>query len=707
MKRISLIALMGALLLLSVGAKEGMWMPLLIEKLNYDDLKANGFKLSAEDIYSVNQACLKDAVVIFGGGCTAELVSEEGLILTNHHCGFGEIQKHSSVKHNYVKEGFWAKKRSEELPNDDLSVHFLKEIIEFTPKILSGVPSGLEMVQEREFINNRIDSLEQVISDSLNLQASIENFFGGNEFYLFLYREFTDVRLVGAPPEAIGNFGGDTDNWVWPRHTGDFSIFRIYTSPDGEPADYAIENIPYKAKRFLQISAKGVNENDFTMVLGYPGSTQEYLYSAELSLFNDKVYPMSIKLRTGRLDIIDNARKNDEKIYIQYATKKQRISNAWKKWKGVLYGFDRFKAIEKRKDYEMWLLENAGEYKLQLQELYESFDDVYLGYAPYLFSQRYYHENLLQIEPLKFFYTNLIHLGADRSKEDIDAFYKSAEDYFKDYNAELDMELNQFLFAEVYKSMSDEYIPDVLLENQHPKKFNKYIKQLYTKSVFTNKDRFNQAFEKFTNGNTAVFLNDPVAILYKQVADLYHGDINEGYVYYKAQLENLYKEYIPLIQAIDDTRPIYPDANFTMRMTYGKVEGYSPQDATTYYPQTYLDGVIEKSHIGYHDYVVPSKLLELFESGDFGKYANEDGKMPVCFIASNHTSGGNSGSPVLDAEGRLIGINFDRTWEGTMSDYNFDEEICRNISVDIRYVLFIIDKFAGSGYLLDEMDIVW
>jgi hypothetical protein len=713
MKKTSLIAVLSILLVAgSVQAKEGMWIPLLIEKLNYDDLKANGFKLTAEDIYSINQACLKDAVVIFGGGCTGEMISSNGLLLTNHHCGYNEIQQHSTLENNYLKEGFWAASTEEELPNDDLDVLFLVEIKEYTHEIFNNLNKGADLEEERIAIEVRIDSLEGVISDSLNMKASIEKFFYGNDYYLFLYNQYTDVRLVGAPPNTIGNFGGDTDNWVWPRHTGDFSLFRVYSGPDGKPADYSKENIPYTPKKHLTISAKGIKENDFTMVLGYPGKTQEYLYSAGLEIIASKIYPGNIALRDGRIEIIDQARRNDDKVYIQYASKHRRVSNAWKKWEGVLYGFNRFNVIEKRKNYETWLLENAGNKKAALQELFGLFDDAYVGYEPYAVAKDYYRESAFAIEPVGFYIRKIAkHIPqlAEKDKKDevLTRIKKAASLYFKDYNIEIDKSLTTFLLQEYRNNLGEEFQASTIVEKSSAFELEKYIETLYEKSILTDSNRFKRAVRKLADGDFSAFNDDPFIMLANEFNQVNTLDVLEGYNYYADQLNNLYKEYLPMIQAIDTTRPIYPDANFTMRMTYGKVEGYSPRDAVNYNYQTYLQGIIDKESLGYHDYDVPEKLKQLYYDKDYGRYATADGRLPVCFVASNHTSGGNSGSPILDAEGRLIGINFDRTWEGTMSDFNFDEEICRNISVDIRYVLFIIDKFADSGYLLEEMDIIW
>lgn len=691
---------------LNLGAKEGMWIPMLVDQLNYDDLKANGFKLEAEDIYSINQGSLKDAIVIFGGGCTGEVVSEKGLLFTNHHCGFGIIQRHSTLENNYLREGFWAMSQEEELVNPGLTVKFLVKMVEFTDPVLKDIDKSLPAHEQRPHILKKIEELELAIQDTSKYLASIEKFFEGNQYYLFLYQEYKDVRLVGAPPMSIGNFGGDPDNWVWPRHTGDFSVFRIYGDANGEPAEYSEDNIPITPKKHLPVNAKGVKPGDFTMVLGYPGSTQEYLYSRQLEFVNSDLYPARISTRDGRLEIIDRARSKDEMIYIQYASKQKRISNAWKKWKGVLYGFNKFDVIEKRKNYENWLLENAGERKSELEELYEMYEDTYIGFEPYWLAQDLFRESVSPIEP---FTLNRMVVQAinEGNQELLENALSKSNGFFKDYNVDIDVQLTKFLLWNFRSSLGEEFHPATLKSLNSKELLEEWVENAYSKSVFTNKERFEKAIQKAKSGKYTEFEKDPFYILFNEFAIIISEQILENYEYYRGQLDNLNKEYILLIKAIDTENPIYPDANFTMRMTYGKVEGYSPGDAVVYHYQTYLDGIMQKEAIGHEDYEVADKLKELYENKDYGKYATEEGKLPVCFIASNHTSGGNSGSPVINAEGHLIGINFDRTWEGTMSDYNFDEQICRNISVDARYVLFIIDKFAGAGYLLEEMDIIW
>lgn len=708
--RVIVIVLIIALQLQSI-AKEGLWMPVLIEKLNYDDLKASGFKLSAEDIYSVNQASLSDAIIIFGRGCTGGVVSNEGLLLTNYHCGFGQVQKHSSVENNYIHEGFWAKSKKEELPNKGLTVKFLIRIDDFTSQILEGIDAGLTYKEKQPLIQKAIKKYEKAIEDTSDYLASIEKFYYGNEYYLFLYNEFRDIRLVGAPPEFLGEFGGDTDNWIWPRHTADFSVFRIYSGPDGKPAPYSKENVPYKPQKALALSAKGIQEGDFTMVLGYPGTTTEYLYSEELKLYNDVIYPNRIKLRTGRLEIIKAARNADEDVYIKYAVKQRRIANAWKKWIGVLYGFNRYKVIDQRKAYERKLMAIAGSKKQELQDIYSVYEDVYQGFNDYKMAMDYFGESIIAIEPFKLANSVKSTINAsitDKTDTETTGRLKSVgTSHFTDYIGEIDSKLTKFLLKSYLEDMDESLIPEDLMEKYKQGVLNDYINRLYEKSVFTSKARFNEALEKYSKGKVKVLLEDPVYLLFETFVNIYMEELIEDYEYYAQEIQNLNNIYIGMLQAIDKERKFYPDANFTMRLSYGKVEGYSPSDAVEYEYQTYLKGFVEKVTAGADDYLIDDKLMQLYEEKDFGKYATKDGNLPLCFIASNHTSGGNSGSPVLDAEGNLLGLNFDRTWESTMSDYNFDENICRNITVDIRYILFIIEKYAEAGYLLDEMDILW
>ncbi len=713
MKRIRfMVVLLIMLAAKPLFSREGMWLPVLIEQINYADLQARGFMLTAEEIYSVNKACLTNSVMIFGGGCTGELISKDGLILTNHHCGFPEIQQHSTLEKNYIRDGFWAANRSEELPNPELSVSFLTSMADITHQVLNGLDTIRNAITRKERIETRIDSLEKAMIDSLQLEVSIESFFYGNTYYLFTYKVYNDIRLVGAPPESIGSFGGDTDNWVWPRHAGDFALFRIYTDTDGKPAPYSEQNIPYQPQKFLTISARGIEEDDFTMVLGFPGSTQQYLYSGALELIRNKLYPHSIALRDGRLEIIDEARLADELVYIQYASKHQRISNAWKKWKGVLYGFDRYAVIEMRKQYEAELLAGAGTHRPVLDSLYKAFSSNYSEYEPYFLARNLFSEAIWAIEPIRFYAqirNNLLDIetGSVEVQKMVEELAAAAQSYFTDYNPKVDKELTSFMLNYFNKNASGTFQPARFSSLSSEDAWKNYIDELYSKSVLTDSVRFEKALTNISKDNVKAFRNDPFVQLFQELLAVHNNLLIGGYEFYTARLDSLYRIYVSLLPQIDTSRLIYPDANFTLRLTYGNVSGYSPRDAHIYHFQTYAEGILEKSAMDFPDYKAPERLIELVRQKDFGPYATTEGKLPVCFIASNHTSGGNSGSPVLNKYGQLVGINFDRTWEGTMSDFYFSDAICRNISVDIRYVLFLIDKFAQSSYLFNEMEIVW
>jgi hypothetical protein len=690
-------------------SKEGLWIPYLIQE-NYESLAASGFKLTPQDIYAINKASLSDAVVIFGRGCSGAVVSDQGLLFTNYHCGFGQVQKHSSVDNNYLKDGFWAKNPDEELPNPGLSVKFLISIQEFTSEVLENVDKSLTYDKQLPLIEELISNMEKAIEDTSDYLASIESFYGGNEYYLFLYNEFTDIRLVGAPPESLGAYGGDTDNWVWPRHTADFSVFRIYSDSNGKPAVFSEENVPYKPKNKFKVSARGVSPGDFTMVMGYPGRTDEYLYSSELELIDEFIFPDRIKLRSGRLKIIEEARHKNQDIYIKYAVKQSRIANGWKKWKGVLYGFNRFNVIQKRKEYENWLLLNAGKYKSQLSDLYEIYDDVYLGLKPYKIATGYFQEAAFVLEPFSLVEKTIMTLNKSSSEieqKQIEYLRNAAVGHFKNYDFNLDKKLTQFILSSLIMDIDESLVPDAISQFKEKEGLKEFVSEMYEESIFTDLKRFQNAINKLEKGKTKIIYEDVLFKLITDFAHIYQEQLIEDFEYYNSQINNLNKQYISLIQKIDTGRGFYPDANFTMRVSYGEVNGYSPSDAVNYHCQTFLKGMIEKNVTGEPEFELPESMIKLHETKDYGKYADGSGRLPLCFLASNHTSGGSSGSPVMDAYGRLVGLNFDRTWESTMSDYNFDEKICRNISVDMRYILFIIDKFAQAGYLLDEMDIVW
>ncbi len=705
-------------ILISMGsfAGEGMWIPSLLSHFNIDDMHEKGFRLSAGEIYSINNSSLKDAVIIFGGGCTAELISDQGLIITNHHCGYRRIQSHSTVENNYLKNGFWAENRSQELSNPGLTATFLVRIEDVTEKVLKDVKKGMSETERQMVIDDAIHDIEKEAIEGKNHEAVTKPFYYGNEYYMFIYKTYKDLRLVGAPPSSIGKFGRDTDNWMWPRHTGDFSLFRIYADENNEPAEYSEENVPYQPKKYMKISLKGFEKGDFTMVMGYPGSTEQYLTSHAVKLITETRNPHRIKLRDIRLEVMEKYMDKSEAIKIKYAAKQSGVSNSWKRWKGEIRGLKRYKAIEKKRNLEEnfvdWA-ESSKKNKKKYGDLVESFEEVYDSYKPYALSRDYFIETGYRgIELSRFAYRFRELFSVEKEevlKVEIDEFRSSAREFYKDYVVDIDREICPKLLKAYHDNISEQFHPEVFaeVEEEYAGSFVQYAQNMFNQSLFTDSSQFFDFLDEYKLADSTDIMNDPAYKLAESFWGTYRKEISPGFQSHHVTLDSLYRIYVQGLRDMTEDEVFWPDANFTMRVAYGQVKGYEPRDAVKYHYQTTLDGVIQKNRKGIKDYAVPDKLKELYEAEDFGRYAMKSGEMPVCFIATNHTSGGNSGSPVLNANGHLIGVNFDRNWEGTMSDIMYDPSQCRNITLDIRYALFIIDKFAGASHLIDEMDIIY
>jgi hypothetical protein len=690
----------------------GMWIPSLLKGMNETEMRNLGMKISADDIYSVNHSSLKDAVPHFDGGCTAEVISPKGLILTNHHCGYDNIQSHSSVEHDYLTDGFWAYKMEDELPNKDLFVTFIVKIEDVTNKVLEGVVNLPTEAEKQKKIQENISMLSKTLPKEAWQENSIRTFYDGNQYILFLTETFRDVRLVGAPPSSIGKFGSDTDNWVWPRHTGDFSLFRIYADKNNRPAEYSKDNVPYTPKHFFPVSVKGVQENDFTMVMGYPGRTQEYLPSYAVEQIMNSLDPARIEVRDRALKVQDGFMRKDNAIKIQYASKYASVANYWKKWIGEVKGLKKSNAVGIKQKFEKDFSEKINKAGKQAEygTLLAEFKTNYEAIAPYALAREYYTEVVLRNTEILSFGYRLYQLEQVYNTKGEQAFndrktnlIAGFEPLYKDFNANVDEKVFEQLISLYAKKSPQQFLPETV-KNINP--------EYSAKTIFTNSKLTSyNGLKELLQGDTKTVLEklnqDSAFILVKTIADAYTKNVAPKYDELNLKNIALQRTYMKAILELSPkSARIFPDANSTLRVTYGKVKGYQPNDAVTYAPMTYLDGVMEKYVPGDYEFDVPKKLIDLYNAKDYGQYADKNGKMPVAFIATNHTTGGNSGSPALDANGNLIGLNFDRVWEGTMSDIHYDPSICRNIMVDIRYVLFIVDKYAGAKNLIEEMKLV-
>ncbi len=697
-------------------ADEGMWLPQLLEQLNEKRMKSLGMKISAKDIYNVNKGSLKDAIVSFGGFCTGEVISDQGLVLTNHHCGFASIQSHSTIDNNLLRDGFWAKNLGMELPNPDLFVTFIVRIDDVTKAILTNVTDNMSEREKQKTIAKNMDALKKATPVESYQDILIRAFFDGNQYYRFITETYKDVRLVGAPPSSIGNFGKDTDNWTWPRHTGDFSMFRIYADKKNKPAGYSPDNVPYKPKKSLTISLKGTKENDFTMIFGFPGRTQEYLPAIAVEEIVNSSDPIKIDIRTNALGIMDKYMRSDEGIKIQYAKKYASIANAWKKWQGEVLGLTKTDGVGKKKKYEaefLKLLNTNPTLKSKYQHVLPEITEAYKEIKPYNYAKDVYIETTGKIE-LYSLINRINALRIERDKKEKGRYSEKLineinqlPDFFKDYNKQVDKDLFAAMMQMYVEKNDPAFVSPQILERV--KTFNydykKWAEDVYAKSAFVNREQVMNLLKNNPDELYNLAATDVMGQIVSECGSFYNKNVKVNGDRLQEKINDLQRSYMQAQMAVMKSKTFYPDANSTLRVAYGNVKGFYPADGKYYYPFTYLDGVMEKYVPGDYEFDVPQKLRELYKAKDYGQYS-VNGKVPVCFIASNHTTGGNSGSPALDANGNLIGLNFDRAWEGTMSDINYDPSICRNIMVDIRYVLFIVDKFAGAKNLIDEMKMV-
>jgi len=697
-------------------ADEGMWLPQLLGQLNEKQMKGLGMKISASDIYNINKGSLKDAIVSFGGFCTAEVISDKGLILTNHHCGFDAIQNNSTLDHNYLRDGFWAKNNGEELPNAGLFATFIVRIDDVTKEALAGVTADMDERSRQSQIDKNIAALRTSIKKETYQDVMVRAFFEGNQYFAFVTETYRDIRLVGAPPSSIGNFGKDTDNWMWPRHTGDFSMFRIYAGPDGKPAPFSPNNVPYKPKKSLSISLDGMAKNDFTMVFGFPGRTMEYLPSVAVEQIVTMNDPAKIAIRDKALLVMDQAMRKDEGIKIQYASKYANVQNSYKKWQGEILGINRTKAVEKKRAYEAEFQKRVNanpKWKAAYGNLLDELNTAYAEFGPQNLARDYYTEVVARIELFAIAsQLNRLQNALDRNgekgfTETLPGVKQRLQELYGEYNADVDKRLFASLMEVYATSLDKNKLPAELkkLIDKGDNNYSKMADKLYDDSDLDEPKKLMDALEKDPKAVLQKFRQSDVYKLQSDITTAYNTQTGTPVGALQARINTLQRKYMQAQMEVFAEKKFYPDANSTLRVAYGKVAGYEPRDGVEYDTYTYLDGVMEKYKPGDYEFDVPKKLQELYKAKDYGQYGS-GGKMPVCFIATNHTTGGNSGSPVLDAYGNLIGLNFDRVWEGTMSDLNYDPSICRNIMVDIRYVLFIVDKYAGATNLIKEMKLV-
>ena len=718
MKKITVI-LFAFILAIPFGMKanEGMWLPMFISRLNYADMQKEGLQLTAEEIYSINHSSLKDAIVMLSGGsCTAEIISTQGLTLTNHHCAFGAIQSNSTPEHDYLTDGFWAMSKDQELQAQGMTASFLVRMEDVTELINSELTDDMSDDDRNRTIAKIADSLETVAAEEGKYDVDVKSFFEGNEFYLFVYVTYKDVRLVGAPPSSVGKYGGDTDNWMWPRHTGDFSLLRIYSGQDGNPAGYSADNIPLVPKHSLPVSLEGVKENDFAMIMGYPGSTDRYLTSWGVKQAVDLDQPARVKIRGKKLEIYKKYMNQSDATRIKYASKYARVSNYWKYFIGQTAQLKKNHVFEKKQAIEAefadWASQDAN--KDKYGEALKNIEDGYKMQQPYVLTSTYFGEAIVGSEILLFSYrANGLQMALSKGEPDatkVDKLIQNLKSrsakHFKDYDASIDKEVTAAMLEMYYNDLAKDQQPQYFLDLVSKKKgdFTAISEELFEKSIFSSEEKMEEFF--VSSKQLKILEKDPARKLMGALLAKYRGIMGGEYSESYALLEKGNRLFVDGLRKMNPDKKYYPNANSTMRLTYGKVLPYSPYDAVHYDFATTLDGVMEKMDNNNPEFVVPQKLVDLYNDKNYGQYANADGTMPVCFLTNNDITGGNSGSPTINAKGHLIGAAFDGNWEAMSGDIFFEQNIQRTIVVDIRYVLFIIDKYAGATNLIDEMNLV-
>lgn len=689
-----------------------MWLPTLLKAVE-GDMRTEGLQLSADDIYSINQGSLKDAVALFGGGCTAEVVSTKGLIFTNHHCGHGAIQAHSTLAHNYLRDGFMATTLADELPNPGLSVTFIERMEDVTRRMSAVVRDGMNEQQREDAQRTEGAKIIREVADTSRWDAVVKPFNYGNSWFLILSRTFRDIRLVAAPPSGIGEFGGDADNWMWPRHTGDFSVFRIYAAPDGTPAPFAHDNIPFTPRRSLVIDRAGAREGEFAMVYGFPGSTEYFIPARAVKDLVEVTDPVRIAMRTASLAVIDAAMAGDPGLKIQYAGMQRRIANGWKKWQGEVQGLDQLDALGLKRAEEAEFRKRAAGLP-EYQGIVDRMDGTYAKLAPFAKAREVYAEFNRNGAVLPRFAAGFSKLADPRRDwprterdQEITRLKALARAFFRNNN----MEVDRGMFAAQLPIALREQVPAMAppqfleAERQYHGDAHRLANDLYARSIFSDSVKLLALLDHFTPKAAKRLAKDPAFRWGTDANTAYDRFVAPRFAAISDSLQADLRLWTKGLIDLFPEKNRWPDANLTLRLSYGRVEGAMPRDGVLYTPFTTLDGVMAKNDPSDPEFTVPQKLIDLYKAKDFGPYAI-NGVMRTCFLASLHTTGGNSGSPVLNGEGRLIGINFDRTWESTMSDILFDPGRCRNISVDINYVLFVIDKYLGGTRLIDEMELV-